>query len=66
MNKYELLRKVGFSEIFIEYLSKVEESDAYMHEIPEHINEQLSCDVNDYIVSESTNNISPWLTTKRT
>ena len=64
MIKHELLRKIGFSEKYLDHLRRVEESDEYVLDLP--VDEYLSqsCDATNVIVDESSNSFSTWVVTK--
>ena len=64
MTKHELLKKIGFSEEYLDHLRRVEESDTYVIEAPRAEYTSRSYDVANVIVDKSLNSFSTWIVTK--
>ncbi len=64
MNKYQLLKIIGFSKEYIDHLRKVEESDDYIFESSVGEYQPQSCDVSNVIVDESITSFSTRLVTR--
>jgi hypothetical protein len=64
MTKHELLKIIGFSEEYLDYLRRIEESDIYVLEPPRTEYLSQSYDVANVIVNESANSFSTWIVTK--
>lgn len=65
MNKYELLRTIGFSKEYISHIKDFEENETYVFETVKDDYVQQTNDLSEMVINESINNFSTKLVIHR-